>query len=97
MDGVNIAYREFNEEFVGRLRAYAERTGSEISETTRDAIREETWNVMVTNVLIDNEIERLGIDVSSDHVFEVLWNNPPQAVAQSPTFQDENGEFSFDL
>ena len=97
VDGVNIAYREFNEEFVGRLRAYAERTGSEISETTRDAIREETWNVMVTNVLIDNEIERLGIDVSSDHVFEVLWNNPPQAVAQSPTFQDENGEFSFDL
>jgi peptidyl-prolyl cis-trans isomerase D len=96
VDGVSITYQEFNEEFTGRLRAYVERTGSDVSEATRDAIREETWNTIVTNILIDNEIERLGIDVPGDHVFDVLWNNPPAAVYQSPAFQDENGEFSFD-
>ena len=97
VNNVKITYQEFNEEFTGRLRAYAERSGGDVSETTRDAIREETWNALVTNILIDSEIERLGIDVTGEHVFDVLWGNPPPAVYQSPAFQDENGQFSFDL
>lgn len=97
VDGINITYQDFNDELTERLRAYSERAGGDISESTRGALREEAWNAIVTNILIDNEIDRLQIDVPNDHVFDVLWGNPPVAVYQSPAFQDENGEFSFEI
>lgn len=97
VDGVNITYQDFTDNFGERLRSYSEQTGTEISDATRDAVREETWNGMVADILVAMEIERQGIDVPDDHVFDVLWNNPPQQLYASPSFQDMNGNFDFDL
>jgi peptidyl-prolyl cis-trans isomerase D len=97
VNGVAIEYRDFSDAMRERLIQYAERSGGEVSEAAREAIREETWNGLVAEILVDSEIERLGIDVSNELVFEMLWNNPPQMVTQSPAFQDEQGNFSFDL
>jgi len=97
VEGVPLEYRAFNDAYRENLQTYAQRTGTEIDEATADAIRDETWNQMVNQVLIEAEIERLGIDVPDDHVFETLWNQPPQFIYESPAFQDEQGNFSFDL
>ena len=96
VEGVPIQYRDFSEEYRQRIVNYAQQSGTEVSEATRDAIREETWNSMVTNILVTNQIEKLGIDVPDQVVFDILWNNPPQSVYQSPAFQDADGNFSFD-
>ena len=96
VEGVPIQYRDFSEEYRQRIVDYAQRSGSEVSDATRDAIREETWTSMVTEILVTNQIERLGIDVPDQVVFDILWNNPPQSVYQSPAFQDADGNFSFD-
>jgi hypothetical protein len=63
VEGVPIQYRDFSEEYRQRIVDYAQRSGSEVSDATRDAIREETWNSMVTDILVTNEIARMGIDV----------------------------------
>ena len=96
VNGVPIEYRDFAENLRERTITYAEQSGSDISDATRDALREETWNSMVTDILIDREIDRLNIDIPDEMVFETLWNNPPQAVYQAPAFQDDEGNFSFD-
>ena len=96
VEGVPIQYRDFSEEYRQRIVNYAQQSGTEVSDATRDAIREETWNSMVTDILVTNQINRLGIDVPDQVVFDVLWNNPPQSVYQSPAFQDANGGFDFD-
>ena len=96
VEGVPIQYRDFSEEYRQRVVNYAQQSGTEVSDATRDAIREETWNSMVTDILVTNEIQRLGIDVSDQVVFDILWNNPPQSVYQSSAFQDADGNFSFD-
>jgi parvulin-like peptidyl-prolyl isomerase len=95
VDGVSISYQDFIESYRQRATSYAERSGSEISESTRESIRKETWDSFVAEILIQNEIERLGIDVPNDQVFELLWNNPPESVYRSASFQDENGNFDF--
>jgi peptidyl-prolyl cis-trans isomerase D len=97
VDGVPITFRDFNEVVRQRLVEYAQQTGTDISEATREAVREETWNTMVADILISQEIERLGIDVPDELVFELLWNNPPSSVYNAPAFHDESGNFSFDL
>jgi len=96
VEGVPITIQDFNDNYRQRIASYAEQTGGEVSDATREAVREETWNSMVTDILVNTEIQRLHIDVPDDMVFDVLWNNPPQSVYQSPAFRDENGEFSFD-
>ena len=96
VEGVPILYRDFSDEYRQRIVNYAQQSGTEVSDASRDAIREETWNSMVTDILVTNQIERLGIDVPDQVVFDVLWNNPPQSVYQAPAFQDANGNFSFD-
>jgi hypothetical protein len=97
VDGVVIEYRAFNESYRQNLQSYAQRTGTDVDESTAEAIRNETWNQMVNDVLIEEEIERLRIDVPDQHVFDTLWNQPPQFIYESPAFQDEQGNFSFDL
>lgn len=97
VNGVVIEYRDFSDAMRERLIQYAEQSGGEVSDAAREAIREETWNGLVAEILVDSEIRRLGIDVSNELVFEMLWNNPPQMIYQSEAFQDENGNFSFDL
>ena len=96
VEGVPIQYRDFSEEYRQRIVDYAQRSGSEVSDATRDAIREETWSSMVTDILVTNQIEKLGIDVPDQVVFDILWNNPPQSVYQAPAFQDAYGNFDFD-
>ncbi|MCK4408539.1 MAG: SurA N-terminal domain-containing protein, partial [Candidatus Eisenbacteria sp.] len=96
VEGVPIQYRDFSEEYRQRIVNYAQQSGTEVSDATRDAIREETWNSMVTDILVTKQIDGLGIDVPDQVVFDILWNNPPQSVYQSPAFQDADGNFSFD-
>ena len=96
VEGVPIKYQDFSESYRQRLASYAQQSGTDISDATRDALREDTWNSLVTDILITDEIRKLGIDIPSDAVFDVLWNNPPSFVIDSPAFQDDEGNFSFD-
>ncbi len=97
IDGVSVSYRDFIESYRQRATSYAERSGSEISDSTREAIRNETWDSFVAEILIENEIDRLGIEIDNDLVFQLLWNNPPESVYRSASFQDENGNFDFGI
>ncbi len=97
VDGTVITYRDFSDELSNRVRNYAEQSGAEVSDAARDALREETWNAMVADIIVNREIEKLHIDVPDDSIFDILWNNPPQQVYNSPSFQDADGNFDFDL
>jgi len=93
----SIRYQDYADALRENLKAYAERSGGEITDEIRAAIEDQTWQTMVSDLLIDQEIERLGIEVSDSHVFDILWENPPQAIYTSPAFQDESGNFDFEL
>ncbi len=97
VDDTPIRYQDFSDAYRQRAAQYAERTGgAEITDSTAEALREETWNALLADILINNELERLGIDVSNQQVFDLLWNNPPEYVYRSPSFQTEDGRFDFD-
>ncbi len=97
VDDTQIRYQDFADAYRQRAAQYAERTGgTEITDSTAEALREETWNSLLADVLINNELDRLGIDVTNQQVFDLLWNNPPEYVYRSPAFQTEDGRFDFD-
>lgn len=98
VNGAPINYRAFSDATRQRLAEYAQRTGQrDVPASVRDAVRNEVWNSMVTELLIDQEVQRLHIDVPDQLVFEMLWNSPPDVVYNSPAFQDSSGQFNVDL
>jgi len=93
----SVRYQDYADARGSNLKAYADQAGAQVTDEIRAAIEDQTWQALVQQALIDQEIERLGINVSDQHVFEILWNNPPDVVLRSPAFQKENGQFDFDL
>lgn len=97
VDGRPIHYRDFLEQLRNRYAGYTEQTGQELNETIADAIAQQVWNEMVNEILVDAEVARLGINVTDEHVFDLLWSTPPQPILQSPAFRDEEGNFDLDM
>ena len=63
-----------------------------IDEQTMWQLREETWNQYLNEVLMKREYDKLGVQVTSEELQELLWgSNPHPAVRQS--FTDPNTGF----
>lgn len=75
------------EDFMGKVENYQRSLGPNSNISNAMTV---VWNRELRNVLIGQQVEELGISVSQDQLNETL----SQALANNPTFQDENGFFS---
>jgi peptidyl-prolyl cis-trans isomerase D len=57
-----------------------------------EAVRNDVWEQMVQQRVLERQYDKLGIDVSQEEIIEALRTTPPQEVVQSPEFQTE-GQF----
>jgi peptidyl-prolyl cis-trans isomerase D len=55
-------------------------------------LEEEAWNQVVTQILIQQELERRGIEVTDQEIREAALFAPPPGIQADPTFQT-NGNF----
>ncbi len=95
VDGKEITYQEFAKR-VEFERNNLERQGRKIAESQMNDLRQQVWDAMVNEILIDNKIKEYGIEVSDQEVVDqLLGPNPPQFVQQY--FLDSNGVFNREL
>lgn len=87
INGQDISLRYFRD----ALRNAAQRRDRE-ERSDDGALIRELWDQMVGEILVRQEIERLGIAVSTEEVAIYTRTQPPPAVQQIPAFQTE-GEF----
>ena len=68
---------------------------SVLNQTTTAQIRSQIWDQYVRELIMENEFEKLGIDVSDDEFFELLQGaNVHPEIAKVPAFQDPTtGQF----
>jgi len=57
-------------------------------------IRNNAWDQMVYDIVMSQQIKKLGIEVSDAELFQYLWNYPPQFMWQEPSLQTDG---RFDL
>ncbi|MEK7264292.1 MAG: peptidylprolyl isomerase [Bacteroidota bacterium] len=88
------------EEFAERLRQAAEyqkqqNNGTELDESGMTNLREQLWNELVNQALLDHEAERIGITVSDEEIRDwVFGPNPPEFLSRQ--FTDSTGNFNRD-
>lgn len=66
-----------------------------LNQTITGQIRAQIWDQFVRELIMNNEFEKLGIDVSDDEFFELLQGvNVHPEISKVPSFQDPNtGQF----
>lgn len=73
--------------------ARARKGGALTDEETRQA-EAQAWENMIRSILVEQEIDRLGIEVSDTEVQQAFRTSPPPFVVQSPAFQTD-GQFDY--
>lgn len=93
IDGEEVSYQEYSS-LVERARQNQEQgTGQTIDETQMDFFRDQVWDALVTQKLMDKKIKEFGIVVTDDEIRNsLLGPNPPPMLTQQ--FMDSTGNFN---
>jgi len=92
--GEIVSYQDYDLRIQNLIEIYKLSGNTNIDEATTETLREQTWQQMVREKILDSQYKKLGIGVSSEEVDElVLGNNPHQIVQQLFTDQ-ETGIFN---
>jgi len=95
IDGKKVSYQEFSDLLKGMSDQQKSRTGTEPDENELKQLRDQTWQALVTQRLVENEIGRLGITVTDQELVDwVRGENPPDDLRRF--FIDSTGQFRRD-
>jgi len=95
--GQYISYQVYEEKVQNLLEIYKLSGNSNINEATTETVREQTWQQMVREKILDPQYKKLGIGVSNEEVDELVLGDNPHAIVMQ-LFTDQNtGTFNKSL
>ncbi len=95
VNGKEVSYKQFSELVRRAVENQKKQQGSDIDEETERQIRSQVWNQLVDEMLIEQEIDRLGITVTDQEIRDIVnAQNPPEFLAKQ--FTDSTGTFRRD-
>ncbi len=90
----SVSYQDFEQKVQNLVEIYKLSGNTTLDEATTESIREQTWQTIIRENILDRQYKKLGIGVSSEEVDElVLGNNPHPVVMQLFTDQ-KTGAFN---
>jgi len=96
VNGKEITYRVFSDAMQNVSDNQKAQTGSEPDESQLPQLREQVWQSLVTQQLIEEQIQQLGIAVTDQELNDwVRSENPPEDLRRF--FVDSTGQFRRDL
>ncbi len=93
VDGKKIMYQEFSELVKRQIDNTKQQSKQEPDENMLRQIREQVWNGLVTQILLEHETERAGVKVTDQEIVDwVKGDNPPEFLTRN--FVDSTGRFN---
>lgn len=98
VNGVEIPAVQFEQMYAAELDAYRKRTGQdEVSESQIQFIRNQVWDNMVRDILVQEAIQEKGIKATNAEIVYRIFNDPPDFLKNQEAFQNENKQFDMAL
>ena len=98
VNGKEIDYKEFESQVQFATEQQKQQTGEDPDESTIQMIRDQVWDQMVSQILAQQEIERLGIKVTNEEILNWVYNSPqtlPDPIKRN--FIDSTGQFNMEI
>jgi len=86
IDGNEISYQDFNPEVQRSLEAYKRQGLNSLTQVSNIV-----WSNMERRILIDEEVEKLGINIGEDELWNLIITD--QSIKNAPSFKNEAGMF----
>jgi peptidyl-prolyl cis-trans isomerase D len=86
IDGKEINFQEFNPEVSRALDLYKRQGLSSVTQVSNIV-----WSNLERKTLIDKEVEKLGLNIGADELWNLIITDP--SIASSPSFANEYGIF----
>ena len=83
-DGNAITYMHFENRVQQQISNWQQQTGQSAGPREAFQMRNQVWNEMLREILMEDIFESLGIDVTAEELFNMIHSNdPPQVLRQS--------------
>jgi peptidyl-prolyl cis-trans isomerase D len=89
INGQKISYQQFYRAFQNLYSQAQERTDEQIDVETFRRLRDETWNQIVNQILLAEEIEKRNITVTDEELMHYIRNNPPPTIMNNEALQTD--------
>jgi peptidyl-prolyl cis-trans isomerase D len=96
VNGIDISYQEYQLAIERQRETQKQQTGNDIPEEQFDQFRDQVWETLVTEKLIEQEVQRLGITVSDQEVKDIILGDDPPAFLKQ-NFIDSLGRFNREM
>jgi len=93
VDGVEISGRDFDAAYAAQVQQFRQQAGGDVPESQRTFIKNQVWETLVRNVLLDEVVKKNDIKVPDQEIVYRLYNDPPDFLKSNPTFQNEQKQF----
>ncbi len=96
INGKKVTYREFNDLLKSLTDNAKAQSGKEPDEELLKTIRDQAWQALVTQNIVEEQIKRLGLKVTDQELIDwVRGANPPEDLRRN--FVDSTGQFRRDV
>lgn len=92
VNGQAISYGQLREQMTRNLEAYRQRTGGDPDDAVTRQMEQETWQNLVSEMILHQEYRRLGIRATDQEVVGIIRHNPPAELQNHPDLMT-NGAF----
>ncbi len=94
VNGREVRYAEWSRRLDAQLNAARMQTGGRLNDEQLRAIRQQTWDEMIDELLLQQEMGRLGITASAPEIQQAFRTSPPPELRTHPAFQTD-GRFDY--
>ncbi len=96
IDGEDVTYQEYSNLVDRARKSQEQQSGQSIDESQMDYFRDQVWDALVTQKLVDKKVKQFGIIVTDDEIRNALLGpNPPEQLKKQ--FTDSTGNFNRQL
>ena len=92
VNGQKITYQQFYRAFQSLYAQVQDQMGQELDAETFRELRDETWNQIVSQILLAEEVEKRRIRVTDQELVAYIRNNPPPYILNNESLQTD-GKF----
>jgi parvulin-like peptidyl-prolyl isomerase len=93
VNGEEISYREYQAALERQRESTKQQSGKDIPDDQMDQFRDQVWDALVRQKLIQQEVQRLGITVTDQEVKDIILGEDPPAFLKQ-NFIDSLGNFN---
>ena len=96
VNGTTISNQEYNNAVQQQRRRIQQQVNGEVTGQMEDMIRQQAYDQLINNALLEQEMERLGITVTDAEIEEMVFGETPHPLIRQQ-FADSTGRINYQL